>query len=54
MRFRDVIELPEERIDLGRAALLLATIETPDLDVDAWLGRLDEMGAAVRERADGA
>ncbi len=53
MRFRDVIELPDEEIDLGRAAFLLATIEAPDLDVDAWLRRLDELGAAVRERAIG-
>ncbi len=54
MRFRDFTALPDEEIDLGRAALLLATIETPDLDVDLWLGRLDELGAAVRERAAGA
>lgn len=54
MRFRDVIELPDEEIDLGQAALLLATLETPDLDVDAWLTRLDELGVAVRERADSA
>ena len=53
MRFRDVTELPDERIDLGRAALLLATIETPDLDVDAWLARLDELAAGVRQRAAG-
>ncbi len=53
MRFRDVIELPDEEIDLGRAALLLATIETPDLDVDAWLARLDELGAAARDRTAG-
>ena len=54
MRFRDIIELPDEEIDLGRAALLLATIETPDLDVEAWMERLDELGAAVRERAESA
>ena len=53
MRFRDVTELPDERIDLGQAALLLATIETPDLDVDAWLARLDELAAGVRHRAAG-
>ena len=54
MRFRDVTELPDEDIDLGRAALLLAKIEAPDLDVDTWLERLDELGAAVRDRAVGA
>ncbi len=54
MRFRDVTELPDEHLDLGRAALLLATLEAPDLDVDAWLGRLDELAAPVRERAAGA
>ena len=51
MRFRDLIGLPDEEIDLGRAALLLATIETPDLDPDVWLERLDELSAEVRERA---
>lgn len=54
MRFRDVIELPDEEIDLGQAALLLATVETPDLDVGTWLTRLDELGAEVRDRAAGA
>ncbi len=54
MRFRDLIELPDEEIDLGLAALLLATIETPNLDVGAWLSRLDELGTAVQERAAGA
>ena len=54
MRFRDVIALPDERIDLGRAALLLATVENPTLDVDAWLRRLDQLGAAVRDRVASA
>ena len=53
MRFRDVIEGPEGQLDLGRAALLLATLEYPDLDVDEWLTRLDELGAEVRDRAAG-
>lgn len=54
MRFRDVTELPDERIELDRAALLLGTLETPELDVDRWLARLDRLGAAVRARAGGA
>jgi regulator of sirC expression with transglutaminase-like and TPR domain len=35
--------LPEDQIDLGRAALLLACLEYPDLNVDAELRRLDEL-----------
>ena len=34
---------PEDKIDLGRAALVVARTEYPDLDVDAGVARLDEM-----------
>ena len=38
----EVLALPEEEIDIGRAALLVAREDRPDLDVDAYLRRLDE------------
>ena len=49
-RFRDVADLSDEQIDLGRAALLVGTIEVPDLDVDAELKRLDDLATVVLER----
>ena len=45
--FRQEVSKPEPDIDLARAALLLALGEYPDLDVDAYLGRLSAL-------ADGA
>ena len=48
--FARVIARPEEDLDLGRAALLLAGEEYPDLDVAGHLQTLDDYGAAVRDR----
>jgi regulator of sirC expression with transglutaminase-like and TPR domain len=41
---------PDESIDIAEAALLIAKEEYPDLDVGAYLGRLDDMAAEVRAR----
>ena len=38
----------DEEIDLGRATLLLAQQRSPDLDVERYLAKLDEIAAAVR------
>jgi regulator of sirC expression with transglutaminase-like and TPR domain len=38
-----LFEQPEEAIDLGRAALLLARTEYPELDLEAELARLDAL-----------
>lgn len=54
MHFRDLARLPDAEIDLGLAALLMATLEYPELDPSEGLARLGEMGAAVRERTAGA
>lgn len=49
---------PEESIDLGRAALLLARTEYPDLDVNLELAQLDRLAAEaapyIRSQADPA
>ncbi len=42
------IQRPEPEIDLAAAALLIARGEYPDLDVPAYLGRLDRLAAAAR------
>jgi regulator of sirC expression with transglutaminase-like and TPR domain len=41
---------PDAAVDLAEASLLIACEEYPDLDVPAYLSRLDEMGVALRER----
>ena len=47
---------PEEKIDLGRGALILARTEYPDLNLDAEVARLDRLAAkaapAVEAQAD--
>jgi hypothetical protein len=37
-RFAELMRLPDERIDLGLAALLIAQEEYPDLDVEPASG----------------
>ena len=49
--FARMIARPEEDLDLGRAALLVAGEEYPDMDVAACLQHLDDFAAAVRQRA---
>ena len=45
---RCVLSTPEEFLDLGKAALLIAQEEYPGLDVNAYLARLDTMATRVR------
>jgi regulator of sirC expression with transglutaminase-like and TPR domain len=42
-RFAAVVSLPDERIDLAEAALLIAAEAYPDLDVARYVGMLDEL-----------
>ena len=49
-RFARIVNDPEEQLDLAEAALLIAKEEQPDLDIEAYLHRLDELAAAVRGR----
>lgn len=48
--FAELVRRPEPEIDLALAALLVAREEYPSLDVYAYLRRLDEMAAEVRDR----
>src|SRR5262245_28586919 len=41
---------PGERTDLARAALHVARIGYPSIDVDHWLAELDDLATAVRQR----
>ena len=49
-RFTAVIELPDRQISLAEAALWVAAEEYPELDVPAYLARLDAMAEEVRPR----
>jgi len=48
--FADMVTGPEERVDLGRAALLMAGEAYPGLDILRYVARLEAMAAAVRPR----
>lgn len=48
--FREAIDRPEDEIDLGRAALAIATQEYPNLEIDDCLSQLDGFGQAVELR----
>lgn len=49
-RLRDLMQRPEDELNLAEAALLMAADEYPDLDVTGYLHRLDELAAGVRRR----
>ncbi len=49
-RLSDILSREDAAVDLAEAALLIAHGEYPDLDVSGYLGRLDIMGAELRER----
>ncbi|MDO8461638.1 MAG: tetratricopeptide repeat protein [Deltaproteobacteria bacterium] len=48
--FSEIIHLPEERIDLSQAALLVAKEQYPDLDIPHYLAKLDELGERALTR----
>jgi regulator of sirC expression with transglutaminase-like and TPR domain len=50
--FRQAVDRVEEKIDLGRAALALAVFDYPQLDIAAYLGRIDELAVDVAKRSD--
>jgi regulator of sirC expression with transglutaminase-like and TPR domain len=49
-RLKDVLERPEEDINLAEAALLMASQEYPGLDVATYLHRIDELATTVESR----
>jgi regulator of sirC expression with transglutaminase-like and TPR domain len=48
--FRQAVDGPEGLIDLGRAALTIALDDYPNLDIDAYLGRIDRLAGSVTGR----
>lgn len=49
--FRDATSGPDEEIDLARAALVLAKLEYPDLQIEPYLGSLQALAARVLARS---
>ncbi len=49
-RLKQLVDRPEEAIDLAEAALLIAQGEYPQLDIGAYLERLDHLAGKVRAR----
>jgi regulator of sirC expression with transglutaminase-like and TPR domain len=49
-RFREIVEAPDETIDLAEAALLIAQNACRNLDIDRYLERIDQMGRELADR----
>lgn len=49
-RFAQLVSGSEEDLNLAEAALLIAQEEQPELDIPAYLDRLDELAATIRAR----
>jgi regulator of sirC expression with transglutaminase-like and TPR domain len=48
--FRQAVDGGEDKMDLGRAALTLAAVDYPDLDIDVYLARIDGLAAEAQAR----
>jgi regulator of sirC expression with transglutaminase-like and TPR domain len=46
----DMVDRPEDEVDLARASLLVACEEYPELEVDRYLERIDTMADGLRGR----
>lgn len=53
-RFRQIAELPEPMLDLVEASLVIALEEDPALDMDRYLGQVNDWSGAVRDRLEGS
>lgn len=47
-RWELIVKQSEENLNLAEAALLIAADEYPNLDIDSYLGKLDDLAQAVR------
>jgi regulator of sirC expression with transglutaminase-like and TPR domain len=48
-RFAAIVQGPERDLHLDEAALLVAAQAYPGLDIDVWLGRLDDLASHCRD-----
>lgn len=49
-RLQSLMDRPDEQIDLAEAALLVAADEYPELDIRAYLVRLDDLARTLQQR----
>lgn len=49
--FLQAVQCPDDKIDLGHAALAIAHAEYPELDIASYVARLDHLASAVQDRA---
>jgi regulator of sirC expression with transglutaminase-like and TPR domain len=52
-RFRDLVNRPDEEIDLAEAALLIGKTAYADLDVDRYLDRIEQLATDLKARLPG-
>ena len=50
--FRQAVDRGEDKIDLGRAALTIVLTDYPDLDIEAYLARIEQLAVEVTARCD--
>ena len=48
--WQDIISAPREQLNLAEAALVLAREEYPQIDIAAYLSRIDALAATLRQR----
>lgn len=48
--WQNILNAPREQLNLAEAALVVAADEYPQLDIAAYLGRIDELAATLRKR----
>ena len=53
-RFRELATLPEPRLDLVEASLVIALEENPGIDLDRYLGQVGVWGEEIRARLVGS
>jgi regulator of sirC expression with transglutaminase-like and TPR domain len=51
--FRLAVQRPDDEIDLGRAALAIAHLEYPGLDIESYVTRMERLAAAVQDLSGG-
>ena len=51
--FRQAVDRPEDKIELGRAALAIAVCEYPQLDFAHYLSRIDQLAVTAAARLSG-
>ncbi len=48
--WQDVLDVPREQMNLAQAALVMAKDEYPQLDIAAYIERIDELAAMLKKR----